>query len=244
MSDSLRRTSTTKSFRQRSRAVTTPWRSHAPVTLRVYDVTCNPKINKANNVLRVIGAGAYHTAVEVYGREWSYGATLTDSTGVFWCEPCQCCAHTYREAVDMGVAELSQEAVDALLTEMCYEWRGTEYDLLRKNCCHFSDEFCERLGVGGIPTYLLNLASIGAKLDDTLEKGKQFRGVARGRSYHMGDLTRGIVQHGKDVRGVRDGFCLMDCLHGLVSLCSGGDIRAYSHRVPSLRWETDGYSPR
>ena len=39
----------------------------------------------------------------------------------------------------------------AILSKMQGEWMGPSYDLLRKNCCSFSDAFCIELGVGPIP---------------------------------------------------------------------------------------------
>ncbi|KAJ6935427.1 hypothetical protein NC652_010441 [Populus alba x Populus x berolinensis] len=40
-----------------------------------------------------------------------------------------------------------------ILRELCREWPGDAYDLLAKNCNHFCDEFCERLGVPKLPDY-------------------------------------------------------------------------------------------
>merc|ERR1712032_982970 len=54
----------------------------------------------------------------------------------------------------MGIAQLKQE------------WIGTEYDLLRHNCCVFSNILCEKLGVGSIPSWVTNLAAAGATVGD------------------------------------------------------------------------------
>ena len=50
--------------------------------------------------------------------------------------------------------------------EMSKVWRGREYNLLRRNCCHFSDALCVRMGVGPIPTWVHRLADAGAALSD------------------------------------------------------------------------------
>ena len=42
---------------------------------------------------------------------------------------------------------------------------GGDYDLLRRNCCHFADDFARRLGVGGIPSWIMRLAKIGAGVE-------------------------------------------------------------------------------
>ncbi|CAE7283269.1 unnamed protein product [Symbiodinium sp. CCMP2592] len=40
-----------------------------------------------------------------------------------------------------------------------------DYDLLRRNCCHFADDFARRLGVGGIPGWVMRLAKVGAGVE-------------------------------------------------------------------------------
>ena len=45
------------------------------------------------------------------------------------------------------------------------EYLGTEYDLLRKNCCVFAYDVCIRLGINEeeIPSWFHNLAAVGAQ---------------------------------------------------------------------------------
>ena len=52
---------------------------------------------------------------------------------------------------------------------MAVEYLGTEYDLLRRNCCTFAHDACLRLGVPPeeIPTWFRNLAEAGAVTQDT-----------------------------------------------------------------------------
>merc|ERR1719471_570998 len=44
------------------------------------------------------------------------------------------------------------------------EWMSEDYDILRRNCCHFSAELCKELGVGPLPSWLTSLAGAGAVL--------------------------------------------------------------------------------
>ena len=59
--------------------------------------------------------------------------------------------YTFRETIEMGVTALSQQKVKELLKEMSQEWKGRSYDMLARNCNHFCDELCKRLGVGPTP---------------------------------------------------------------------------------------------
>merc|ERR1719229_582486 len=52
-------------------------------------------------MLRPFGTGVFHCGVEVFGKEWSFRGTEV-GTGVFWCLPQNCSAHTYVETVYMG----------------------------------------------------------------------------------------------------------------------------------------------
>lgn len=59
--------------------------------------------------------------------------------------------YTYRESIVLGNTNCSTSKVNQILRELCREWPGNSYDLLSKNCNHFCDELCERLGVQKLP---------------------------------------------------------------------------------------------
>mmetsp|Transcript_20417 Transcript_20417/g.36601 ORF Transcript_20417/g.36601 Transcript_20417/m.36601 type:complete len:219 (+) Transcript_20417:92-748(+) len=135
------------------------------VTLHVYSVSGSSTVKKVNRVLEPMQMGAFHAAVEVYGKEWSFGYT-EEGTGVFCCNPRGCEAHVYLHSLAMGRTGLSQSAVLALIGSLARDWQGDDYDLLRCNCCHFSDELLRQLGVKPLPKQLLKLAGVGAGIVD------------------------------------------------------------------------------
>jgi hypothetical protein len=45
----------------------------APVILHVYDLGTSPNVLTINRVSYALGGGLYHTAIEVYGQEYSFG---------------------------------------------------------------------------------------------------------------------------------------------------------------------------
>lgn len=65
--------------------------------------------------------------------------------------------------------ELSMSG-SVLMREMAREYMGTDYDLLRKNCCTFAKDACLRLGVdeSEIPNWFMNIAQTGAYTEDTI----------------------------------------------------------------------------
>mmetsp|Transcript_81831 Transcript_81831/g.244069 ORF Transcript_81831/g.244069 Transcript_81831/m.244069 type:complete len:182 (-) Transcript_81831:63-608(-) len=135
------------------------------VRLNIYDLGTSCTGTLVNSFLGPLGSGAFHCGVELVGMEWSFRSTSGwKGTGVFSCKPRRCKGHTYRETLDMGYCSLSQEEVILALEGMILEWRAANYNVLRCNCCHFSDELCARLGVGWMPGRLLNLADTSAYL--------------------------------------------------------------------------------
>ena len=102
--------------------------------------------------------------------------------------------------------------VNDILDRMEKEWEGLSYDLLKKNCCHFSDAFLIELGVKPCPRWVLNLADAGANLSETVDLGKRARGAEMDSAYQVGDYTRGslasIAARGKRARGMQSSASL------------------------------------
>eukprot|EP00931_Biecheleriopsis_adriatica_P107336 TRINITY_DN81686_c0_g1_i1.p1 TRINITY_DN81686_c0_g1~~TRINITY_DN81686_c0_g1_i1.p1 ORF type:complete len:389 (-),score=75.56 TRINITY_DN81686_c0_g1_i1:97-1263(-) len=141
-----------------------------PVCLHIYDVGAKMETKQwVNGILRNVGTGAFHAGVEVLGQEWSFGFRDDEGTGVSWNEPKKHSQHTYRESVYMGTTPLQPSEIEALLKQLTKEWPAREYDVLTRNCCHFSDFLCRVLAVGSVPQWVLNLAGAGATLRNGAE---------------------------------------------------------------------------
>jgi len=116
-----------------------------------------------NSFLESFGTGAYHCGIEVYGKEWSFHQ-INSGTGVFECAPRSCTQHTHKQSVVMGVTSLSKEEVERLINRLRREWPGRGYEVLTRNCCHFSNTLSVRLGTGEIPRWCTSLAAAGASV--------------------------------------------------------------------------------
>lgn len=137
--------------------------------LHVYDVTNSGSDNTNNTIVQInkifkdgIGLGGiFHSAVQVYGEdEWSFGF-CEQGSGVFSCPAKKNPMYTYRECIVLGKTNLSKFKVNQMLRELSREWPGNCYDLLSKNCNHFCNEFCERLGVPKLPGWVNRFANAG-----------------------------------------------------------------------------------
>uniref|UniRef100_A0A2P2JU90 PPPDE domain-containing protein n=2 Tax=Rhizophora mucronata TaxID=61149 RepID=A0A2P2JU90_RHIMU len=139
------------------------------VILHIYDVT-NSGSEKTNSTIMQINkifkdgiglGGIFHSAVQVYGDdEWSFGF-CNYGTGVFSCPSKSNPMYTFRESMVLGRTNFPIFKVDQVLRKLSREWPGSSYDLLSKNCNHFCDELCDRLGVQKLPGWVNRFANAG-----------------------------------------------------------------------------------
>ncbi|CAL1145974.1 unnamed protein product [Cladocopium goreaui] len=137
------------------------------VLVRVYDLG-QTMLTRFHNQLTK-NYGAFHTGVEVYGKEWSYGMTFDNTSGIISHEPAKNADHTFRETLSMGYTRFSPREVGKILEDLKRDWRGRDYHVLTKNCHHFSEVFCARLGVARLPPWINTLAATGADTLDYLD---------------------------------------------------------------------------
>eukprot|EP00931_Biecheleriopsis_adriatica_P104548 TRINITY_DN79211_c0_g1_i1.p1 TRINITY_DN79211_c0_g1~~TRINITY_DN79211_c0_g1_i1.p1 ORF type:complete len:418 (-),score=88.63 TRINITY_DN79211_c0_g1_i1:41-1294(-) len=144
------------------------------VCLHIYDVSKSEQVQKLNAVLAheyspLKLGGVFHTGVEVNGLEWCFGYNIEEKTGVSCSKPRKHRQHHYRQTVELPATSLFPDDITAIISDLIEEYPGDSYDLLRRNCCHFADDFCVRLGVGHIPGWISRLARLGAHLDTLFE---------------------------------------------------------------------------
>eukprot|EP00405_Crypthecodinium_cohnii_P050522 CAMPEP_0206588860 /NCGR_PEP_ID=MMETSP0325_2-20121206/38554_1 /ASSEMBLY_ACC=CAM_ASM_000347 /TAXON_ID=2866 /ORGANISM="Crypthecodinium cohnii, Strain Seligo" /LENGTH=230 /DNA_ID=CAMNT_0054097259 /DNA_START=348 /DNA_END=1040 /DNA_ORIENTATION=+ len=89
---------------------------------------------------------------------------MPEMSGVFSCTPRCCEGHSFFTSIPMGVVRISSAEVLTLIEEMEQQWTIEVYDLLRRNCCHFCQALCARLGVGPVPDWVTSLAGFGESL--------------------------------------------------------------------------------
>lgn len=133
------------------------------VTLNVYNVTNMGALGVVNTFTAdtIEAGGAFHGAIESYNsREWSFGMT-NQGTGVYGSPARGDTMHSFKESILLGVTSFSEAQVAAAIEQMSLEWQGTDYNLLNRNCCSFSDAFAQKLGVGPIPKWVNRFAGIG-----------------------------------------------------------------------------------
>jgi len=148
-----------------------------PVFLHIYDVSQEEGVRRLNKVLAhrwspLKFGGVFHAGVEVNGLEWSFGYSGHETVpGISCVEPRTNPQHSFRQTVQLRSIPLTGEEVADIITQLIEDYPGDDYDILRRNCCHFADDFSRRIGAGRIPRWVHRLARLGAGIDGMMQWG-------------------------------------------------------------------------
>lgn len=126
------------------------------VFLNVYDLT------PMNGIAYWLGLGVYHSGVQVHGVEYAFGSHGHATTGIFEGEPKQCEGFVFRKQILVGHTEKNWREVRRIMKELAEDYKGTSYNLITRNCNHFSNDVCVRLTGNTIPSWINRLARIGS----------------------------------------------------------------------------------
>jgi hypothetical protein len=108
-------------------------------------------------LLKTIGLGVHHSGVQIGDcSEYQFG----DGYGISVIEPKTANGATFSHSIDIGT--IKQEIVDETLREMYTEFTCDNYDLLSRNCNHFTEQFVYKLTRFRGPKYLNRVASLFA----------------------------------------------------------------------------------
>jgi hypothetical protein len=120
-----------------------------PVLLNVYD------LSPANEHTRWLGFGAYHSGVEVFGTEYTFG-----QGGVFSTTPKDAPGARLCETIILGEVYTSHRDVERVVDELRASFPPGSYHLLKKNCNSFSNALSARLLSRAIPGWVNRSATL------------------------------------------------------------------------------------
>lgn len=154
--------------------------NQATLFLNVYDLT------PANNYLYWFGLGFYHSGIEVHGLEYAFGADVEPTSGVFQVEPRNCPGYIFRRSILLGSTDMSRSEFCSFMDLIANQYQGNSYNLIHKNCNHFTDEICHCLTGKHIPGWVNRLARVGCVVDTLLPgsaPGTPFRQFPESQMY-------------------------------------------------------------
>ncbi|PBP22525.1 putative UPF0326 protein hag1 [Diplocarpon rosae] len=139
------------------------------IKINVYDLLPPGKVA---SVLWAIGSSLLHSGVVINNREYAYGGhDRRGMTGVYYTPPRSVPpGGTFKCEILHGFTVSPQSEVDAIIKEASEIFQGTSYNLLTKNCNHFTAYLCEKLTRRPGPGWLNRAASIGVALPCVVPK--------------------------------------------------------------------------
>jgi len=97
----------------------------------------------------------------VHGKEYGFGAHDFPASGVFEVEPKKCPGFIYRCSVNLGQINMHPSEFRIFIESIANEYHGDTYNLISKNCNHFTDDVSSRLNGKRIPGWVNRLARLG-----------------------------------------------------------------------------------
>ncbi|KAH6854212.1 PPPDE putative peptidase domain-containing protein [Chaetomium sp. MPI-CAGE-AT-0009] len=139
------------------------------ILIHIYDLLPPGRIS---TVLWHMGTSLLHSGVVINGKEYAYGGhDRRGLTGVYWTKPrTEPPGGTFRCEYLHGFTLAPLAEVEAIIREASEEFLGTGYNLLTRNCNHFTSYLCERLTGEPAPGFLNRAASIGLALPCVVPK--------------------------------------------------------------------------
>lgn len=114
------------------------------------------------------GFGVYHTGIEFAKQEYSFagGPDAGSGTGVMSQVPRATPAGgdwKFMQAIELGSVTVEYKEFDRVLQELKEAFPANTYDLIHRNCNHFTTAVAKRLGVHGkYPSWINRAASWGS----------------------------------------------------------------------------------
>ena len=125
-----------------------------PVYLNIYD------LHKINNFIWYFGLGVFHTGIELYGTEYSYGL----NSGIFGTSPKSIMNLPLRETIYLGNTNKGYSEIYNIIIELKNTFKENNYNMLNNNCNHFCEMMSYKIVGTKIPNYINRLASFGRKV--------------------------------------------------------------------------------
>ncbi|RPA75422.1 DUF862-domain-containing protein [Ascobolus immersus RN42] len=150
---------TSQHSRHRSRAST----QKTSVLINVYDLLPPGRLT---TFAWALGCSLLHSGVVINDREYAFGGhDRPRLTGVYHTKP----RHerpgaTFRCELLHGFTMATPEEIENIIREASDAFPGTSYNLLTKNCNHFTSYLCEKLTGKPAPAYINRAANIGVAL--------------------------------------------------------------------------------
>ncbi|KAK0729118.1 PPPDE putative peptidase domain-containing protein [Apiosordaria backusii] len=170
------------------------------ITIHVYDLLPPGKLS---NTLWYLGTSLLHSGVVLNQKEYAYGGhDRPGITGVYWTKPGTLPpGGTFRCEILHGFTLATPAEIDSIIKRASEEFLGSSYNLLTRNCNHFTSYLCEKLTGRPGPGWLNRAASIGVALPCVVPREWI---EAPDFESHGNSTGGGLLEDGGDISGEDD----------------------------------------
>jgi hypothetical protein len=143
-----------------------------PIILNVYNLQ-RPKKAGDQSVNQMLGFGFYHSGLEIFGKEFSFGGNPMaepGQSGIFASAPKSVLPRDqFHESVTLGLLPLTftEQSLVGIVKELQKDWDAVSYHLLAHNCNHFTQCFYDAIAAKvtilrkqDIPSYVNRAARV------------------------------------------------------------------------------------
>lgn len=121
------------------------------IYLNIYDLT------SMNSLLSCLGFGAYHTSIQIFDTEFSFGAHPYNYTGVIEQQVNSKNFLCFRKTIFLGESNLKLCEINKIIDDLKKKYKGNSYDVFKNNCNHFTNELSTKLVKKPIPSFVNRL---------------------------------------------------------------------------------------
>lgn len=80
---------------------------------------------------------------------------------------------TNRESIHIGSTNLPSEEIEILIKELSHKYQGTSYNMIHRNCNHFSNDLSLAITGKSIPGWINRLAKFGSLVPCSITKNEE-----------------------------------------------------------------------
>lgn len=143
---------------------------------------------------------AYHSGVEIFGTEYCFGGGPGGGSGVMLQRPRAPPpggSWVFYQTAEVAPLTKTKDEVTRIVQEMRMEFSSGSYDLVSRNCNHFSEAFCQQLCGQSIPGWINALAGLGNSLGlGGMIKQAMGQGSGGGGGVKPGESAGGLASAG------------------------------------------------
>ncbi|KAI9674815.1 MAG: hypothetical protein M1817_001719 [Caeruleum heppii] len=124
------------------------------------------KPGRISSLLWTFGSSLLHSGVVINDKEYAYGGHDHQGlSGVYWTQPrTEPPGASFRTELLHGFAMRTDEEITSIIVQVSEDYLGPSYNLLSKNCNHFTNALCQKMTGQPAPAWLNRAAGIGIAL--------------------------------------------------------------------------------